>query len=475
MSEAAEGPVLTSDEWRARRRAQEAALPDAERQARRLRRRARLHPTARGWGAIVFGAVAIVTAYAVGRSELLVVGAAAILLPLIGMLVVRLRAPRFEVLRVFSPPVVAAGETAQVRVRIRNLRRGEAPSLLWNDAIPWREDDSAPRTLDPIRTGATLDRVREVEYRLHPPRRGVYAIGPLVVEQRDPFGMASRVAALGEQDRLLVIPAVAQLSAGGPSLADGEGAAQLVQRRVTGSDDDLTTREYRSGDALRRVHWRASARHGELMVRQEEHRSHPDARLLIDTRLAGYPDAHPDAGSTWDEAAGSEAFEWVVRMAASLGLHLEANGFDVAVEETGAAQIDPLGERWEGGRRTEGFLTSLAGVRLLEQPLRTVASADESRGPVFALVADPDAATVEWLLRHRRGAQLAVAFTVEARDEAVERLADAGWTCIPVTDRSGIAEAWAAVAHPDTARAEAARAAEAARVDGIGKVAHGAH
>jgi uncharacterized protein (DUF58 family) len=447
-----EGPVLTSDEWRARRRAQEAALPDVERQARRLLRRARMRPTGRGWGAIVLGVVAVVAAYVLGRSELLVVGAAAILLPVIGLVVVRMRAPRFEVLRIFAPPIVAAGETVQVRVRIHSTGRGEGPALLWNDAIPWREDDQAPRTLDPIRTGATLDRVREVEYRLHPPRRGVYAIGPLVVEHRDPFGMAARVAALGEQDRLLVIPAVAQLSVGGPSLADGEGAAQLVQRRITGNDDDLTTREYRSGDALRRVHWRASARHGELMVRQEEHRSHPDARLLIDTRLAGYPDAVPDAGSTWDEAAGSEAFEWVVRMAASLGLHLEANGFDVAVEETGPAQIDPLGERWEGGRRTEGFLTSLAGVRLLEQPLRTSVPVEDARGPVFAMVGDPDDATVDWLVRHRRGAQLAVVFLVDARDAAIEHLAEAGWTVIPVTDRSGIAEAWAVVARPDAAR-----------------------
>lgn len=474
MSGPAEGLALTSDEWRARRRAQEAALPDAERQARRLRRRARTHPTGRGAGALAVGAVAIVAAYVAGRSELLVVGVAAILLPLIGLVVMRLRAPRFEVLRIFAPPVVAAGETAQVRVRVRSTGRREAPSLLWNDAIPWPDDDQAPRTLDPIRTGATLDRIREVDYRLHPPRRGVYAIGPLVVEHRDPFGMVSRIAAIGEQDRLLVIPAVDRLSAGGPSLADGDGAAQLVQRRVTGNDDDLTTREYRSGDALRRVHWRASARHGELMVRQEEHRSHPDARLLVDTRLAGYPDARPDAGSTWEEAAASEAFEWVVRMAASLGLHLEASGFDVAVEETGPSQIDPLGARGEGGRRTERFLTSLAGVRLLDQPLRTAPSAEESRGPVFAMVGDPDDATVEWLLRHRRGAQLAVAFTVEARDAVTERLSDAGWTCIPVTDRTGIAEAWAAVAHPEVARAEAARAASARIAEDEG-VAYGAH
>src|SRR5690606_18569135 len=127
-------------------------------------------------------------------------------------------------------------------------------------------------------------------------RRGLYAIGPFVVEHEDPFGMAVSTIALGDPDRLVVIPALTDLSEGGPSLADGDGAAQLVQRKPAGNDDDLSTREYRPGDALRRVHWRASARHGELMVRQEEHRSLPDARIIVDTRRRGYPDATTDHG-----------------------------------------------------------------------------------------------------------------------------------------------------------------------------------
>ncbi len=180
--------------------------------------------------------------------------------------------------------------------------------------------------------------------------------------------MVNAVLAVGEADRLIVVvPEVVELPPGGPTLADGEGTAQLVQRRVTGNDDDLTTREYRPGDALRRVHWRASARHGELMVRQEEHRSHPDARIVIDTRQSGYPDAVPDPGDSWSPTAHSEAFEWVVRMTASLGSHLEASGFRVLIEETAVPQVEPLGERWQGGRRSEGFLTSLAAVRLVDR------------------------------------------------------------------------------------------------------------
>src|SRR5690606_2323151 len=207
----------------------------------------------------------------------------------------------------------------------------------------------------------------------------------------DPFGFATSTVALGAPDRLVVVPAVSSLSDGGPSLADGEGEAHLVQRRVMGADDDLTTREYRIGDALRRVHWRASAKHGELMVRQEEHRSHPDARILVDTRRRGYPDAESDTGMSWSADWSSDAFEWVVRMLGSLGLHLEQAGFRVAIEETARPQIEAIGDRWEG-RRAEGFLTSLAGVQLLDRTvdeLAALAPADGA-GPVFAILGDPE-------------------------------------------------------------------------------------
>ncbi|HXR43454.1 MAG TPA: DUF58 domain-containing protein, partial [Pseudolysinimonas sp.] len=262
----------STTDWLARARARERRAPGGRRpQARNLRVRGRLRPTWRGWASLGVGVLALLFAYTAGRREILVVAAAAILLPLVGMAVVRIRRPRFEVVRLFSPPVVAAGGAVAVTLRIRNTASGASTPLVWNDALPWREA-VPPQQLDAIPVGSMPRRTRSVSYELHPPRRGVYAVGPLVVELHDPFGMATSVLAIGQADQLVVVPTVFDLPTGGPTLADGEGAAQLVQRRVTGNDDDLTTREYRPGDALRRVHWRASARHGELMVRQEEHR-----------------------------------------------------------------------------------------------------------------------------------------------------------------------------------------------------------
>jgi len=413
---------------------------------RALSRTRSIRPTWRAVTAFLVGVLCVFLTYGLGRREYLVVACAALLLPILGLLFVRLRRPKLEVSRLFSPPVVAVGGVVQVTLRITNSGAAPSTPLLWDDALPWFEPAAVTRELPSLAVGRT--RAHTVQYDLHPPRRGLYAIGPFVAEHEDPFGFATSTVALGAPDRLVVVPAVSSLSDGGPSLADGEGEAHLVQRRVLGSDDDLTTREYRIGDALRRVHWRASARHGELMVRQEEHRSHPDARIIVDTRRRGYPDAESDTGLSWSADWRSDCFEWVVRMTASLGLHLEQAGFRVAIEETARPQIEPIGDYWEG-RRAEGFLTSLAGVQLLDrtvEELGALAPADGA-GPVFAILGDPEDATLDWVAKRRSVGETGYAFLVHPRPAAVQRLRDAGWAVVESAAVDDPGDAWRAAAH----------------------------
>ncbi len=405
-----------------------------------LRRTHRIRLTVRGWATLVVGAACLVAGVAVGRHELLVGASFALLLGLGGLVLARIRRPRLDVVRLFSPPVVSAGATATVSLRVRNSGSVTTPTLLWNDAIPWREQQE-PNELPPIRIRPASARTVSLGYELHPHRRGLYPIGPLVVEFGDPFGMARSSVACGDVDRLTVVPAVTPLPDGGPVLIDGDGAAQLVQRRAVGNDDDLTTREYRSGDALRRVHWRASARHGELMVRQEEHRSHPDARIVVDTRLGGYPDAVPDT-ENWPPTPSSEAFEWAVRMLASLAVHLDESGFRVGVVETGSPQVSEIGERWEGGLRIEGFLTSLAAVRLLDRQQTLPTAAADTAGPTFAILCEPEDEVVDWVLRQRRPGQSGALFSIGMRQEARERFVDNGWLVVDVEPWDDIADAW---------------------------------
>jgi hypothetical protein len=292
----------------------------------------------------------------------------------------------------------------------------------------------------------------------------VFDIGPLALEYGDPFGMATGAVAVGEPQRLVVVPDAVPLPESGLSIAAGDGSARLIQRRATGNDDDLMTREYRMGDALRRVHWRASARHGELMVRQEEQRTYPEARILLDTRRPGYKDSSTDQ---IDGEPESESFEWAVRMVASLGVHLHRAGFLVHTIETGPAQIEPLGDASQWTGKDEDFLVSLASITLTDPPRNSVPGSEDgaegSLGPAFAVVGSPEADTVKWLARQRRPYELAVVFMLGAQTTpaidflesafGVERgltpatayLENAGWIVVQVGLHDDPAAAWMAV------------------------------
>ncbi|WP_290809142.1 DUF58 domain-containing protein [Herbiconiux sp.] len=102
-------------------------------------------------------------------------------------------------------------------------------------------------------------------------------------------------------------------------LSTGDGAEQVSRRLVGAGEQDVIARKYLPGDSMRRVHWPATAKHGELMVRQDDQRNDQDAVILLDAHSfdrAG--DDRPD-----------EAFEWAVSAVASIALHLMNEGYGV--------------------------------------------------------------------------------------------------------------------------------------------------
>lgn len=398
---------------------------------RSLVRRRRIRPTLRGLVVALAGVAAIVVGLQAHLPEFVPFGVGAILLVALGAALVALRPPRLDVRRATHPSPAVAGRPLRVQLVIRNRARRPSPGLRWNDALPWRIA-AEPRELAPLPGGPGRVAETAVEYVVTPPRRGHFPLGPLVVEYGDPFGMVRAVTAIGEAERVVVVPAVAAVGEGGPSLDQGDGLAQLTLHRATDNEDDLTTREYRPGDALRRVHWRVTARQGELMVRQEEARSDPDARLLLDTREAGYRDLEPDRFETWEPTAHSESFEWVVRMAASLAAHLDDQGFRVTIEETGSPQLPAGRGARERGLVSGAFLRALAGLRLLPGGLERAAVGDPPRGPLFALLGEPRSETVEWLISRRDRRDTGVAFLAGASEVAARRLQAAGWAVVRV-------------------------------------------
>jgi uncharacterized protein (DUF58 family) len=160
--------------------------------------------------------------------------------------------------------------------------------------------------------------VRAIDYAVRSHLRGRHHLGPLGVQVQDPFGLANRNAVLEGTADLVVLPAVHPLSSNRqPSSGVGSEGEQAQLISLHG-EDDVTIREYRDGDDLRRIHWPATARTGDLMVRQEDRPAQRRAIVLIDPR----PSAHGGSGA-------SSSFEWAVTAAASVAVHLCDSGYAV--------------------------------------------------------------------------------------------------------------------------------------------------
>ncbi|WP_324277397.1 DUF58 domain-containing protein [Blastococcus brunescens] len=78
------------------------------------------------------------------------------------------------------------------------------------------------------------------------------------------------------------------LGTGGPAGGHGGGGEGSRRTIAVHGEDDVSIREYRQGDDLRKVHWRATARTGELMVRLEERPWRAQATLFLDTRARAH-------------------------------------------------------------------------------------------------------------------------------------------------------------------------------------------
>ncbi len=140
----------------------------------------------------------------------------------------------------------------------------------------------------------------------------------MTVRVVDPFGLVELGRAFQTTVPLTVTPRTVPLPSiplGGAWTGSGDNRPRAF---ATGSAEDVTVREYRRGDDLRRVHWRSSARVGELMVRREEQPWQSRATLFLDNRMR----SHRGQGI-------ASSLEAAVSVAASIAVHLSHRGFTV--------------------------------------------------------------------------------------------------------------------------------------------------
>ncbi|SIM45676.1 DUF58 domain-containing protein [Micromonospora cremea] len=259
--------------------------------------------TARGVGLLVAAVVLLGVGFRFAYPELTLLGAAAGAAVGYAALTAAWR-PRLVVARRADPDRVARGEPASMTLTVRNTGRLRSANLLAEDRCG---DRSVPVPLLRLRPG----RDTEVRYDVPTHRRGVVPIGPLRVTRRDPLGLVALARPYGASTPVWVHPRIHPLT------AVPTGAGRSLDGRVDGVPHGSITfdslREYVVGDELRRVHWRTSARVGELMVRENVDTSLPRLVVLLDNRAAAHPQRVDGVAESFE--SGCEAAASIVTAA----------------------------------------------------------------------------------------------------------------------------------------------------------------
>jgi uncharacterized protein (DUF58 family) len=197
-----------------------------------------------------------------------------------------------QVLRTAPQTALFEGDTLEMQLGLDTDRSVQGPAWISGEIV------GAPATVGTgiiPKTGWRRDAVVD-----HLWRGPVGATG-WTITTSDPLGFFIGRRQCSDTEIALVYPRFTTLSHRRP-VRELETAAAAPR---AGSGYELFgIREYRPGDSLRRIHWRSSARHGELVVREYEPPGVQTVRIVVDpappTRAIADQIARIAASEAWD-------------------------------------------------------------------------------------------------------------------------------------------------------------------------------
>ncbi len=314
------------------------------------------------------------------------------------------------------------GETVPVTLRIRNPRRLPLPWIQFRDSLPpqLHGDHRQPQ----IRSLAGRSEV-VLHYQIWAARRGYYRLGPLLLSVGDHFGFAEQ-SGRAPESYLTVYPRLIPLTGLGLPSRLPFGTIGSRQRLFEDPARPQGVRDYRAGDSLRRIHWKASAHTNNLLVKTLEPAISLETAILLNLDRDDFSRRNRYEGP-----------EWGIVVAASLAAHLIDRRQAVGLASNG---LDPL-----PGERSGRLLFDEDSGRLqLPEPASAAAetspSATSAASPGSAAVAGArpgpgrSAAGLAGAIAPGRGRpHLMKILEVLARIEAGETVSFSGWlpgTCV---------------------------------------------
>jgi len=233
------------------------------------------------------------------------------------------------------------GDTLTVTYTLRSAARLPKPWLEVHSpstlptAVPGRVISLGPHT---SRTWAARVPLAE---------RGQYRVDPMVVRTGDPFGLFESVASVGPGAAVLVYPRVESLPAWHLPPAAIEGSEVRGEQAPHLTPLVTSVRPYTPGDAFNRIHWRSSARHQELQVKEFDIEPSADLWIFLDLERQ------------WHVGEGRNAtIESGINTAAALAGHALADGRGVGLEAVGMRRAVITVDR--GARQLHKIMSLLA-------------------------------------------------------------------------------------------------------------------
>lgn len=241
-------------------------------------------------------------------------------------------------------PRTHVGEVLQALYRIENSDRLGKPWVeLWNDStlptsLPGRAVDLPGRSRRQWLAKVVLT------------RRGSFRVGPLRVRSGDPFGLFSTEMTVGRATNVVVFPEVVQLPGWRLPPAPIDGSTPMRRRFEAASTLVAGVRPYVHGDAINRIHWLSSVRHGELHVKEFDLEQAADLWIVLDLDRGVHAGIGTDA-----------SVEAAVTIAASVALRTLSDNRAVAM--TASARRLQVHQPDRGARVEQKLLHLLANVQ----------------------------------------------------------------------------------------------------------------
>lgn len=401
--------------------------------------------TVRGTGALVLALACFILANEAGIIELLYFGVLLVALLAASLLAISLARPTDSVVRSLRPDVSTVGRDTRVDVRVGVRAAFPTPAGRWVDAVPkglrGTAEGDFPALGSGLLGGARAGaRTVDLTYTVTGVRRGVHSLGRLSVRFADPFGLARRSIVLGQRTPITVAPAVVDLSPLVDYAGEAGGTLHTTTNQLGQGADNLVARPYMPGDSMRRIHWRATAHRDELMVRQEEQESTPEASVVLDRGALRWA---PEALSAPGVDPG---FETAVSMCVSAVARLVHDGYAVEVLDSDGTL---LAERIDGGdsAEIETLLTQFATLTARRDDhlgKLTRLFAGVNTGPLVLIVGRFDPADADLIAPVAHHSTLPLLFATSPVGDALDRAADAGWRARPLEPDADPALAWSA-------------------------------